>query len=74
MAKCDLFDKTALKCSLNLKHKKLSKGDRVMLPELGSKNEIFTLDGNIIYFIMNNFSKINNDHDFYVNLEEECGD
>ena len=74
MAKCDLFDKTALKCSLNLKHKKLSKGERVMLPELGSKNEIFTLDGNIIYFTMNNFSKINNDHDFYVDLEEECGD
>ena len=23
---------------------------------------------------MNNFSKINNDHDFYVNLEEEYGD
>ena len=74
IAKCDLFDKTALKCSLNLKHKKLSKGARVMLPELGSKNEIFTLEGNIIYFTMNNFSKINNDHDFYVNLEEECGD
>ena len=73
-AKCDLFDTTALKCSLNLKHKKLSKGDRVMLPELGSKNQIFTLEGNRVYFTMNNFSKINNDHDFYVNLEEECGD
>ena len=74
MANCDLFDKTALKCSLNLKHKKLSKGDRVMLPELGSKNEIFNTDGNKIYFTMNNFSNINNDHDFYVNLEGECGD
>ena len=58
MIKCDLFNKTALKCSLNLKHKKLLKGQRVMLPELGSKNEIFTIDGNIIYFTMNNFSKI----------------
>ena len=73
-AKCDLFDTTALKCSLNLKHKKLSKGDQVMLPERGSENHIFTEDGNRIVFTMNNFSKINNDHDFYVSLQEQCGD
>ena len=73
-AKCDLFDTTALKCSLNLKHKKLSKGDQVMLPERGSENHIFTDDGNRIVFTMNNFSKINNDHDFYVSLQEQCGD
>ncbi len=45
-----------------------------MLPERGSENEIFTTEGNRIIFTMNNFSKINNDHDFYVKLEEECGD
>ena len=73
-AKCDLFDTTALKCSLNLKHKKLTKGERVMLPELGTNRSIFTTEGNRIEFFMNNFSKINNDHDFYVSLEEECGD
>ena len=73
-AKCDLFDATALKCSLNLKHKKLSKGDQVMLPERGSENHIFTIEGNRIVFTMNNFSKINNDHDFYVRLQEQCGD
>ena len=74
LAECELFDTTALRCSLNLKHKKLSKGDQVMLPERGSTNEIFTNEGNRIYFYMNNFSKINNDHDFYVKLEENCGD
>ena len=73
-AKCELFDTTALKCSLNLKHKKLLKGDQVMLPMRGTENEIFTTEGNRIIFNMNNYSKINNDHDFYVNLEEECGD
>ena len=73
-AKCELFDTTALRCSLNLKHKKLLKGAQVMLPMRGSENEIFTNEGNRIIFTMNNFSKINNDHDFYVKLEEECGD
>ena len=73
-ANCELFDKTALRCSLNLKHKKLFKGEQVKLPMLGSENEIFTSEGNRIIFNMNNFSKINNDHDFYVKLEEECGD
>ena len=73
-AKCELFDPTALKCSINLKHKKLSKGEQVMLPERGSENELLTPEGNRIKFTMNNFSKINNDHDFYVKLEESCGD
>ena len=73
-ANCELFDTTALRCSLNLKHKKLLKGDQVMLPARGSENEIFTSEGNRIIFNMGNFSKINNDHDFFVKLEEECGD
>ena len=74
LANCEIFDPTALKCSLNLKHKKLSKGEKVMLPEMGSQNEILTNEGNRIIFNMNNFSNINNDHDFYVTLEESCGD
>lgn len=73
-ATCEIFDPTALKCSLNLKHKKLSKGEKVMLPPMGTENEIITDEGNRIVFTMNNFSKINNDHDFYVVLEESCGD
>ena len=73
-ATCEIFDSTALKCSLNLKHKKLNKGEKVMLPEMGSENEIITDEGNRIVFTMNNFSNINNDHDFYVQLEESCGD
>lgn len=73
-AKCELFDTTALKCTLNLKHKRLSKGDQVMLPQRGTENEIFTTEGNRIIFAMNNFSNINNDHDYYVTLEEGCGD
>ena len=73
-AQCELFDQTALRCSLNLKHKKLLKGEKVMLPALGSENEIITDEGNRIVFKMNNFSTINNDHDFYVQLEETCGD
>ena len=73
-AMCELFDQTALKCSLNLKHKKLSKGEKVMLPEMGSECEIISDEGNRIVFTMNNYSTINNDHDFYVTLEESCGD
>jgi hypothetical protein len=73
-ATCDLFDQTALKCTLNLKHTKLSKGQKVMLPEMGTENEIITEEGNRIVFTMNNFSTINNDHDFYITLEQSCGD
>jgi hypothetical protein len=73
-ALCELFDPTVLKCSLNLKHKKLSKGEKVMLPDRGTENEVITDEGNRIIFTMNNYSKINNDHDFYVVLEESCGD
>ena len=74
LAKCEIFDSKALKCSLNLKHKKLSKGDKVMLPTLGSEYDIFNNDGNRIIFKMNNYSTIKNDHDFYVTLKESCGD
>ena len=45
-----------------------------MLPEMGTENEIITEEGNRIVFKMNNYSTINNDHDFYVTLEESCGD
>ena len=45
-----------------------------MLPEMGSENEILTEEGNRIVFTMNNYSSINNDHDFYVVLEQSCGD
>ena len=71
---CQLFDSIALKCSINLKHKKISKGTQIMLPEKGTENEINTVEGNKILFIMNNFSQINNDKDFYIKTEEECGD
>ena len=33
-----------------------------------------TLDNNIIRFTMANYSNINNDHDYYIVAEEECGD
>ena len=74
IADCEIFDKTALKCSINLKHKKFSKGTKVMLPPLGSENIIDTDEGNRVIFTMNNFTQINNDHDFYVLTNEECGD
>jgi hypothetical protein len=45
-----------------------------MLPSMGTQNEIFTSEGNTIVFAMNNFSEINNDHDFYVKAKEDCGD
>ena len=45
-----------------------------MLPSKGSENEIITDEGNRIVFKMNNYSRINNDHDFYVSLDEPCGD
>ena len=73
-ANCEIFDQTALKCSLNLKHSKLKKGQKVMLPLMGTENEIINDGGNRIVFTMNNFSNINNDHDFYVKLEKSCGD
>ena len=73
-ANCQIFDSTALKCSINLKHQKLSKGSKVMLPSKGTQTGIITSEGNAIVFAMNNFSEINNDHDFYVKTKEECGD
>lgn len=73
-AYCQIFDETALKCTLNLKHTKLSKGTQIALPLMGSKNEIDTDEGNRIIFTMNNYSQINNDHDFYVKTQESCGD
>ena len=71
---CQIFDSTTLKCTINLKHKKLSKGTKVMLPGLGTENEINTAEGNKIVFTMNNYSEINNDYDNYVKTREECGD
>ena len=73
-ANCQIFDSTALKCSINLKHTKLSKGTKIQLPGLGTQNEIDTDEGNKIIFTMNNFSQINNDNDFYIKTQEECGD
>lgn len=73
-ANCQIFSSNTLKCSINLKHKKLSKGTKVMLPEKGTQNEILTIDGNTVIFNMNNFSEINNNHDLYVKTEESCGD
>ena len=49
-ANCKLFDQTTLKCSLNLKHKKFSKGSKVMLPEKGIIYVIETKDGNRVNF------------------------
>ena len=74
MANCKLFDQTTLKCSLNLKHKKFSKGTQVMLPEKGINHVIETLEGNRINFVTNNFTQINNEHDIYVQMKESCGD
>ena len=71
---CQIFDSTALKCSINLKHKKISKGTQIMLPDKGSENEIITEDGNKILFTMNNYSEINNNKDIYINTNEACGD
>ena len=45
-----------------------------MLPEKGSENEIDTDEGNKIIFTMNNFTQINNDRDYYIKTEEQCGD
>ena len=74
MGECQTFDSATLKCSINLKHKKLSKGTQVMLPDKGTENSIDTEEGNKILFVMNNYSEINNDHDYYVKTNEECGD
>ena len=74
IADCQIFDKTTLKCSINLKHQKLPKGTQVMLPALGTENEINTEEGNRIIFTMNNYSEINNDHDYYIKTQETCGD
>ena len=73
-ADCKLFDKTALKCSLNLKHKKLSKGTKIMLPEKGIINVIENYEGNKIDFLTYNFTEINNENDLFVKTKESCGD
>jgi len=73
-ANCQIFDSTALKCTINLKHKKLSKGTKIELPGVGTENEIDTDEGNRVVFTMNNYSEINNENDFYIKTKEECGD
>ena len=74
MAQCKLFDKTALKCSLDLRHKRISKGTTIMLPEKGIINIIETVEGNKINFLTDNFTEINNEKDLFVKTKEKCGD
>ena len=74
MADCKLFDKTTLKCSLNLKHKKIKKGTSIMLPEKGIINVIETMEGNKVNFLTDNFTEINNEKDLFVKAKENCGD
>ena len=74
VANCKLFDNTALKCSLDLKHKKLSKGTTIKLPEKGIINAIETLEGNKIDFLTYNLTEINNEQDLFVKTKESCGD
>ena len=73
-ANCELFEPKALRCSIILRHKKILKGQKVMLPALGTEYDIFNNDGNRVIFTMNNYSNIKNDHDLYVKLEQDCGD
>lgn len=73
-ASCEIFDSSALKCSLNLKYKKLPKGSTVSLPFLGTELKTVSPEGNIIQFTMNNFTALENPHDFYITLLESCGE
>ena len=74
MANCILFDKTALKCSLNLKHNRASKGTKIQMPEKGVIYVIETLEGNKVHFLTDNFTMINNEHDLFIKTKETCGD
>ena len=73
MAECKLFDKTTLKCSVNLRHKKLSRGTKIELPEKGIINVIENYDGNRIEFLTHNFTEIGNENDLFVKTRESCG-
>ena len=72
-AECKIFNQKTLKCNLNLNHMKISKGYKITLPKPGEIKEIYS-SGNIIKFIMADYSQINNDHDYYVVAKEACGD
>ena len=73
-ANCKLFDSTALKCSIDLKHKKISKGTKITLPEGEMLHVIETLEGNKINFQLNNYTEINNEKDLTIKTQESCGD
>ena len=73
IADCKLFDKTTLKCSVNLRHKKLSRGTKIELPEKGIINVIENYDGNRIEFLTHNFTEIGNENDLFVKTRESCG-
>lgn len=73
-ANCKLFDSTALKCSIDLKHKKISKGTKITLPEGEMVHVIETLEGNKINFQLNNYTEINNEKDLTIKTQESCGD
>lgn len=72
-ANCILLDKITLKCSLNLKYKKLSKDTKITLPKKGVEHIIETSEKNIVSFEMNNFMEINNENDYFIKLKETCG-
>ena len=73
VANCKLFDSTTFKCSINLKHKKLSKGTKIRLPDKGIINVIETMEGNKIEFLTENFTEIKNENDIFLEMKETCG-
>lgn len=72
-ANCEIFDSSALKCSLNLKYSRLSAGSTISLPYLGAELTTVNNQGNSIKFTMNNFTQLDNPHDFYITVPEACG-
>ena len=74
-ASCSLYTSSALKCYLDLRLRKIKKGDRIKLPDPGVYN-ILTNDGNYINFTIINFSDENNTEiaDPGIIADESCGD
>ena len=67
IATCELLDHLTLVCTIDLRFKKITKFEKIALPEPNKEIRIINEEGNEIIFT--SFDKYN-----YIKLEEDCGE
>ena len=64
---CELFDKRTLQCTIDLRYKKIVKGEKISLIDKKEKLRIINDEGNEIIF------GVNDKNNFYV-MKDDCGE